>query len=237
MSLLKRLSALGGIAAWLVVASSGPAAAQVWAAPDAAVKFDVKPKQAQVYVDGFYAGIVDDYNDWYERLYTAPGGHEITLFLEGYRTHTQRAYLAPDHTFKVKFQMEKLPAGETAERPPPPPPPPPPDEQGPGPRRTNGRRGQPPSPGAPPDTSSQPPSAERARGTLELHLQPADAEVLVDGQSWPRSGADRVTIDLSEGSHNLQVRKSGYVGYLTDVQIRPGETAMLDVNLRAETQR
>ncbi len=121
---LKRLAAAGGTAALLVVASSGPAVAQVFAVPDAAVKFDVKPKQAQVYVDGFYAGIVDDYNDWYERLYTAPGGHEITLFLEGYRTHTQRAYLAPDHTFKVKFQMEKLPAGETAERPPPPPPPP-----------------------------------------------------------------------------------------------------------------
>ena len=234
---LKRLTAVGGTAALLVVASSGPAVAQVWAVPDAAVRFEVKPKQAQVYVDGFYAGIVSDYDDWYQRLYTAPGGHEITLFLEGYRTHTQRAYLTPDHTFKLKFQMEKLPAGETAERPPPPPPPPPPDEQGPGPRRTYGRRGQPPSPGPPPDTSSQPPSAERARGTLELRLQPADAEVLVDGQSWPRAGADRVTIDLSEGSHNVQVRKSGFVGYLTDVQIRPGETATLDINLRAETQR
>ena len=72
----------------------------------------MKPKQAQVYMDGFYAGIVDDYNDWYERLYTAPGAHEITVFLDGYRTHTQHAYLTPDHTFKVKFQMEKLPAGE-----------------------------------------------------------------------------------------------------------------------------
>ena len=236
---LKRLIALGGTAVLLVVASSGPAAAQVWAVPDAAVKFDVKPKQTQVYVDGFYAGVVDDYNDWYERLYTATGPHEITLYLEGYRTHSQRAYLAPDHTFKVKFQMEKLPAGEGAERPPAPPPPPP-DEQGQGPRRTYGRRGQPPAPGAPPDTSpagAPPPSAERARGTLELHLQPADAEVLVDGQSLPRSGADRVTIDLSDGTHNVQVRKSGYVGYLTDVQIRPGETATLDVNLRAETQR
>ena len=238
MSQLKRLAAAGATAALLIAGTSRPAAAQVFAAPDAAVRFEVKPKQAQVYMDGFYAGIVDDYDEWYQRLYTAPGPHEITLFLDGYRTHTQRAYLAPDHTFKVKFQMEKLPAGEVAERPPAPPPPPPPGEQGQGQLRTYGRRGQPPSPGAPPDTSSsRPPSAERARGTLELHLQPADAEVLVDGQSWPRSGADRVTIDLSEGEHNVQVRKSGYVGYLTDVQIRPGETATLDVALRTETPR
>ena len=68
-------------------------------------------------------------------------------------------------------------------------------------------------------------------------MQPADAEVLVDGQSWQRSGADRVTIDLSEGNHNVQVRKNGYVGYLTDVEIRPGETATLDVNLRTQSQR
>lgn len=238
MSQLKRLAAAGGTAAFLIAATSGPAAAQVFAVPDAALRLEVKPKQAQVYVDGFYAGIVDDYDDWYQRLYTAPGAHEITLFLEGYRTQTQRAYLTPDHTFKVKFQMEKLPAGETAERPPPPPPPPPPDEQaGPGPRGPNGRRGQPSTRSAPFDPSAPPPSAERGRGTLELHLQPADAEVLVDGQSWQRSGADRVTIDLSEGNHSIQVRKGGYVGYLSDVEIRPGETATLDVNLRAQAPR
>ena len=239
---MKRVAAVGVVTALVLIGSSARAAAQIWAVPDAAVKFEVKPKQAQVYVDGFYAGIVDDYNDWYQRLYTAPGAHEITLFLEGYRTHTQRAYLATDHTFKVKFQMEKLPAGETAERPPPPPPPPPPDEQaGPNQRpRPYGRPGQPPTRNAPADpsaTGAPPPSAERARGTLELHLQPADAEVLVDGQSWQRSGADRVTIDLSEGRHNVQVRKPGYVGYLTDVDIRSGETETLTVTLRAQTQR
>jgi hypothetical protein len=205
---------------------------------ESAVRLEVKPKDAEVYVDGFYAGIVDDFNDWYERLYTAPGGHQITLFLDGYRTHTQQAYLTPDHTFKVKFQMEKLAPGEVAERPPAPPPPPPPDEQeGPRPRGPYGRPGQPPTRNAPSDPSALPPSAERARGTLELRLQPADAEVLVDGQSWQRSGADRVTIDLSEGNHSVQVRKSGYVGYLTDVDIRPGETATLDVNLRTQPQR
>jgi hypothetical protein len=79
MSQLKRLAAAGGTAALLIAATSGPAAAQVFAAPDAAVRFEVKPKQAQVYMDGFYAGIVDDFDDWYQRLYTAPGPHEITV--------------------------------------------------------------------------------------------------------------------------------------------------------------
>ena len=34
------------------------------------------------------------------------------MFLDGYRTYTQRVYLAPDHTFKFSPEMEKLPAGE-----------------------------------------------------------------------------------------------------------------------------
>jgi hypothetical protein len=67
-----------------------------------------------------------------------------------------------------------------------------------------------------------------------LNLQPPDADVLVDGQPLRGSGQERLTIDLSEGGHNVQVRKPGYVGYLTDVQIRRGETTSLDVNLRTQ---
>jgi hypothetical protein len=44
-------------------------------------------------------------------------------------------------------------------------------------------------------------------------------------------------MDLSEGRHNLQVRKSGFVGYLTDVDIRPAETTTLNVNLRPQAPR
>ena len=43
-----------------------------------------------------------------------------------------------------------------------------------------------------------------------------------------------LTIDLSEGRHNIQIRKSGFVGYLTDVQIRRGETTNLDVQLKTQ---
>src|SRR4051812_16784756 len=78
-----------------------------YAAPDASLKFDVKPKDAAVYVDGYYAGLVDDYDGAFQRLRTAPGGHEITLFLEGYQTHTERVYLSADNTVKLKHRMEK----------------------------------------------------------------------------------------------------------------------------------
>ena len=68
-------------------------------------------------------------------------------------------------------------------------------------------------------------------------MQPADAEVSVDGRPWRGSGQERQAIDLSEGRHNIQIRKQGYVGYLTDVEIRNGETISLNVNLRAQPPR
>jgi hypothetical protein len=237
---LKRFAPAAGLAAALVLAAAALGAAQVYVTPDASVRFEVKPKQATVYIDGYYAGIVDDFDGTFQRLRTTPGPHELTLFLEGYRTHSQTAYLTPDHTFKVKFMMEKLGPGETSALPPPPAPPPPDTQQSqnpyPGQRGPDYRRQPPSRGGAPQEAPEGQPPAPRptGRGTLELTLHPADADILVDGQGWDRTGADRVTIDLAAGEHNLQVRKPGYVGYLTDIDIRPGQTTTLAVDLRPE---
>jgi hypothetical protein len=251
---MKRLRAPIGIAALLMLASSAPAAAQIaypapfyppvrYAAPDAAVRFDVKPKDAAVYVDGYFAGTVDDYDGIFQRLYTAPGGHEVTVYREGYRTYSQRVYLAPDRTFKFTHDMVKLPPGQTADRPPAPQVPPADEEQpqerpqGPFGRRGPSTRGLPPPPpdaGPPPSERSE---RESSLGTLELNLQPADAEVLVDGQPWRGSSQDRLRMDLPDGRHNIQIRKSGFVGYLTDVEIRKGETISLNVNLKPQPPR
>ena len=91
-----------------IIVPGYPYPAYRYEAPDLFVKFDVKPKEAAVYVDGYFAGVVDDYDGAFQRLRTAPGGHEITLFLEGYRTYSERVYLSADNTFKFKHRMEKL---------------------------------------------------------------------------------------------------------------------------------
>ena len=274
MASLTRIGATIAAALALTIVSSATSSAQIivggypygyrYAAPDASVKFDVKPKDAAVYVDGYYAGLVDDYDGAFQRLRTAPGGHEITLFLEGYRTYTERVYLSADNTIKLKHRMEKLAGGEAAERPPAPQPqpqPPPPQYQPgqPGPQSAGDGRSRParsawpsrptrsaasrlpaerraPAPPAATSGRRRRPGANTGRGTLALSLQPSDAEVLVDGTPWRNDGGDRLTIDLSEGRHNIQIRKPGFVGYLTDVQIRRGETTNLDVQLKTQPQ-
>jgi hypothetical protein len=82
--------------------------------PTASVKTEVTPKQTEVYVDGYFAGVAGDFDGAFEHLRTSPGGHAITLRLEGYRTVTDNIYVRPDSTYKLKEAMEKLAPGEVS---------------------------------------------------------------------------------------------------------------------------
>jgi hypothetical protein len=82
--------------------------------PQSNIRTEVTPKEAAVYVDGYYAGRVSDFDGALQRLYVAPGGHSITFYLEGFRTVTQDVYVRPDSTVKLKENMERLAPGETS---------------------------------------------------------------------------------------------------------------------------
>ena len=71
------------------------------------VRVLVDPSEARVYVDGYYAGTVDDFDGLFQRLHVSPGRHEIALKLEGYKTHRVKIYVAPDATVKLDYDMQK----------------------------------------------------------------------------------------------------------------------------------
>jgi PEGA domain len=214
--------------------------------PDASLKLEVKPNQAEVYVDGYYAGIVDDFDGAFQRLHVPPGEHELELYLDGFRTVRQKVFLTADNTFKVKYTLAKLGAGEQAEpRPQPPSPPPvaqgappmpppgyPPAQQPP--RGPVGRRMPPSAP--PPPAGAEPRSAPQgAYGSLAIRVQPNDAEVSIDGEPWRAPGGqERLIVEVAEGSHTVEIRKSGYRTYVTQIDVRRGATTPLNVSLRSE---
>jgi hypothetical protein len=86
--------------------------------PSGEARLLVTPKQAEVFVDGYRAGIVDDYDGAFQRLHVTPGGHEITVFLPGYRTLTERVYFGEGSTVKIRETMVPLSPGEKSEPPP-----------------------------------------------------------------------------------------------------------------------
>jgi hypothetical protein len=220
--------ALALAAAATISASSLPADAQIvypyppyggrW---DSSVRLEVTPRQAEVYVDGYYAGIVDEFDGVMQRLRVEPGQHEIAIYLDGYRTYRQRVYLARDRTFRIRARLEPLAPGEVGEGRPVPVAPP-----------VAPRGVQPPRP----LPGAAPSDRQPATGELSIHVQPVDAEVVIDGQApWVASaGQETIVLDVAEGWHVIQVRKAGYIGYLTEVEVRRGETTTVTVNLRQQ---
>lgn len=208
------------------------------AEPTAELRVLVTPSDAEVYVDGYYSGIVDDFDGFFQRLHVPPGNHEIVLHLEGYRTVHQQVYVSARSTYKLRYTMEKLAAGEQSEPPPvaaaqpPEAAGPPPNEPAPEPPRM----GRPPrgpgwrQPMGPPPPQQGPNAS--AFGTLAVRVQPADAEIVIDDERWNTSdGEARLTVQIAEGPHRVEIRRDGYVPFSSDVQVRRGETIPLNVSL------
>ncbi|HKW03519.1 MAG TPA: PEGA domain-containing protein [Vicinamibacterales bacterium] len=195
----------------------------------ASVRLEVKPRDAEVYVDGYLAGKVDDFDGTFQRLHVPPGDHELVLYRDGYRTVKQHVTLTPNSDQKVQFAMEPLAPGETAEaRPVPPAPEAPQTQQEPPQSPPPGYgRGAPP----PPQTPPQEPTSSTF-GSLSLNVQPADAEIIVDGAPWTiPPGEPHLILRLPEGKHHVEIRKPGLATYTEDVGIQRGRTLTLNVSL------
>ena len=208
----------------------------------ASVRVQASPREAQVYVDGYFVGVVDDFDGTFQRLRVAPGGHEITLHLNGYRNLSQRIYLQPHTTFRLQARLESIADGAPQD----PVPAPNPDAV----RSEEYERGAPedetePEPPGPP--SRRWPARQQAEqrqadhatqdarfGTLTLRVQPSDAEVTIDGAPW-RGAADSdgvLSIQVPAGTHRVEIGREGYVSYVADVVVRANAATPLNVMLQ-----
>jgi hypothetical protein len=89
--------------------SSLPAAISCEAsAPCGAVSFDISPTTAQVFVDGVFAGLVEDFDGASEPLLLAPGTHYIEIRLAGFRTATFDVSITPGEVTPYQGRLERL---------------------------------------------------------------------------------------------------------------------------------
>jgi PEGA domain len=177
-----------------------------------AVRTRVKPVDTEVYVNGYYAGLVDDFDGLFQRLYVPAGQHEITFRLAGYETHRERVYVSPGDTRDITFTMQPLKPGETSAMPA-------------------------PSRALPDEWATAPPLASGDQpaspfGVLTLRLDPPDAQLWVDGDAWPDvSGRSEIVLHVAAGPHHLEVRRSGYRTFSTDIELSEGASTKLTVAL------
>ncbi len=75
-----------------------------------AIRIQVKPAEdeAQVYVDGAHAGVVDDFDGIFQRLNLPTGRHDVEIRLAGHRAFRQQVFISPRRTYKLRHQLEPV---------------------------------------------------------------------------------------------------------------------------------
>ena len=81
-------------------------------------RLQVAPRNTQVYIDGYFVGVADNFDGNLQRLHVEPGAHELHLYLEGHQTFTQKVLFPRGGTLKLIHTMQPLGPGESAGPPP-----------------------------------------------------------------------------------------------------------------------
>jgi hypothetical protein len=75
---------------------------------DGTLRLKIKPRDAEVYVDGYYSGLVDDFDGMFQRLHLDAGPHRIEVRANGYEPLTFEVRITPDHTTTYQGEMKRL---------------------------------------------------------------------------------------------------------------------------------
>jgi hypothetical protein len=72
------------------------------------VRIDVRQRDAQVYVDGYYAGTVDDFDGTFQSLRLESGTYHIEVVLDGYEPLEFDVRLNPDQKITYRGDMRRI---------------------------------------------------------------------------------------------------------------------------------
>jgi hypothetical protein len=69
-------------------------------------------------------------------------------------------------------------------------------------------------------------------GAIAIRVQPADTEVLVDGERWEGpQGDEALVVQVAPGEHQIEVRKEGYRDYTAEVTVTAARTSPINISL------
>jgi hypothetical protein len=185
------------------------------------VRVMVEPAETRVYVDGYYAGVADDFDGLFQRLNLSPGRHEVTFKLEGHRSFKVKVYVPLDQTVKIRHRMAQgTGEDESAEvvgRP---------SDYA---RYEERRRADEADYGAD-ELEEDEDAVGEDGGTLRLSGSPADASVYVDGD-FKGTVRQLRRIRLSPGKHRVELVRPGYRTFEREIEIRAGRATDLQIDL------
>ncbi len=192
-----------------------------------ALDLNVKPKKAEVYVDGEYVGTARQYDGFPAYLWLETGFHELAFYREGYRTEVREVNVPDGGLVDLRLRLAEGVAERpaTAARRPAPPPEPRPSETA---RRVEAR----PERSAPAAPDARDLRLQPAR--IHLLIEPGDASVYLDGRllgSAGELGGLHAGLLVDAGSHSLEVVRPGLRAESLEFDAEAGEEIELVVGL------
>jgi hypothetical protein len=186
---------------------------------------DIQPEKTEVYLDGDYAGTVDDFDGFPQYLAIRPGRHMLTFKADGYKTVTKSVRVARGAVLQMDFSLTEG-SGE---------------EPVPGKKEEEGIAASDPDARAESgevrgrvEMAEAENSQEAGPGLIRLRVAPADASVYLDGEFI--GTASRVSrlhgdLRLAPGEHRIEVVRPGYRAISRTVEVVAGDRLTLDLDL------
>jgi len=190
-----------------------------------ALNLVIKPKKAEVYVDGRFVGRAKDFDGYPGYLWLEEGTYEITLVRDGYVTFADRVVIRTGQVIDMQLRLQqglstpaRAPQAPIVE--------PGPAAQ----EEVATAQEEASSPGIRQDVRAAP-------GQLELVVQPPDASIYLDGRLL---GSGQELVDLhaglivDPGAHSLSMVRPGYEEQRLDFEVESGQTVSLQVTLERD---
>lgn len=216
-----------------------------------ALDLDVSPGRTEVYLDGQYIGIVDQYDGFPQYLWLEKGTYDLVLFREGYKTVARQISVYPGVVIsvndrmergesvrpedlgprtherrdaRIRFEEERRGRLEAEER----------DDRGDWRDRVRSERDRSRDDHGDHGHDADGRSSARDSGWLELDVEPADASVYLDGK-FVGTGSElaelRSGLRLEPGRHKLAVVRPGHKAEEREFEVEAGESVELEIEL------
>jgi hypothetical protein len=75
---------------------------------EGSLRLKIKPREASVFIDGYYVGVVDDFDGIFQKLHLEAGPHRVEIRAPGYETLSFEVRLVPDHTTTYTGELKKI---------------------------------------------------------------------------------------------------------------------------------
>ncbi len=202
-----------------------------------AIDLNVKPKRAQVFLNGHYIGNTDKYDGFPSYLWLKRGTYEVIFYLDGHETVRKIYSPQPGVVIKERFHLN---AGEAIS----------PDKLSDPPQSTVAERRTPRSPDEShprarrryyrvKEEAQEAPVEDEALdiredpGLLNLSVTPEDASIYLDGR-FLGTGADlprKRGLILDPGDHVLEITRPGWRPKKLEFSLKEGEDLQMNVKL------